>query len=517
MAADKREFFAEWSLSECRDCLQQEPAPHQAKALSQLRDWYEERGRNGGAGILVLPTGAGKTFTAVRFLAEGPLSDGYKVLWLAHTHHLLEQAFDCFRANRIGAIREPRRDLKVRVVSGTPGHFPPRDIEPTDDVVIGTLQTITTAVGEELEAMVTFLATAGKKLFIVFDEAHHTPAPSYRRLLQGLQASSASVLGLTATPVYSDTSKQGWLTKLFPDGILAQARAAELMAAGVLARPHAVPRKTRFEPTFESRDYEKWVGSSKDIPDYLIDELANSAERNAFIALEYAENREKYRKTIIFTDRWYQCEAIAEALDKHDEPPGPTRTAKPISSEPDQAVKDEVRARDGQACLACGTRRGLEVDHITAVFVGGSSEAGNLQTLCGVCNRLKKKRKMSFRAARSPLPRAPEALPEPRLPASADAANAEAWERYLRRIVNFFYQCAAVGQVAIGGKGEGYYNWSVTLRSDNPPAWLGPHMKELWARIQGVREAGGKARLASLRLVAPGEKDIVVSDHEGEE
>lgn len=133
-----------------------------------------------------------------------------------------------------------------------------------------------------------------------------------------MQASSASVLGLTATPVYSDTSKQGWLTKLFPDGILAQARAAELMAAGVLARPHAVPRKTRFEPTFENRDYEKWVGSSKDIPDYLIDELADSAERNAFIALEYAENREKYRKTIIFTDRWYQCEAIAEALDKHD-------------------------------------------------------------------------------------------------------------------------------------------------------------------------------------------------------
>ena len=275
MTVNKRatDFYARWGLSECRDCRQKEPAPHQASALSRLKAWYDKRGRNGGAGILVLPTGGGKTFTAVRFLAEGPLSDGYKVLWLAHTHHLLEQAFHSFRPETIGSIREPRHDLDLQVVSGTPGHFPPRSIKTTDDVVIGTLQTITNAVYEKLDAVLAFLKAADKKLFVVFDEAHHAPAPSYRKLLQGLRASSAMVLGLTATPVYSDESKQGWLTKLFPDGILAQARATELMAAGVLARPHAVPLKTSFTPTFESRDYEKWLGTYKDIPEHVIDEL----------------------------------------------------------------------------------------------------------------------------------------------------------------------------------------------------------------------------------------------------
>jgi superfamily II DNA or RNA helicase len=88
---DKREFFKVWGLPECRDARQEEPEPHQAKALGLLGTWFEKRGRDGGGGILVLPTGGGKTFTAVRFLAEGPLSEGYKVLWLAHTHHLLEQ------------------------------------------------------------------------------------------------------------------------------------------------------------------------------------------------------------------------------------------------------------------------------------------------------------------------------------------------------------------------------------------------------------------------------------------
>ena len=35
------------------------------------------------------------------------------------------------------------------------------------------------------------------------------------------------------------------------------------------------------------------------------------------IAQTYVENRAKYGKTIIFTDRWHQCEAIVEALRKH--------------------------------------------------------------------------------------------------------------------------------------------------------------------------------------------------------
>ncbi len=69
-----------------------EPAPHQVAALQRLESWYRLHRKAGGGGILVLPTGGGKTFMAVRFLCNGPLSDGYKVLWLAHTHHLLEQA-----------------------------------------------------------------------------------------------------------------------------------------------------------------------------------------------------------------------------------------------------------------------------------------------------------------------------------------------------------------------------------------------------------------------------------------
>jgi len=110
-------FYAQWTLPECRLAQQLGPAAHQARALEGLDGWYTKLGRNGGGGILVLPTGGGKTFTAVRFLCTGPLSDGYKVLWLAHTHHLLEQAFHSFSAQTLGSIREPRRELRLLVTA----------------------------------------------------------------------------------------------------------------------------------------------------------------------------------------------------------------------------------------------------------------------------------------------------------------------------------------------------------------------------------------------------------------
>jgi superfamily II DNA or RNA helicase len=319
MATDQSasRFFSEWTLKECRGASTKKvPAPHQSSALARLGDWYGGAAEGSKGGILVLPTGAGKTFTAVHFLCNGPLSDGYKVLWLAHTHHLLEQAFGAFTAGALRDIREPRSSLRLRVVSGTPGHFPPRDIKPSDDVVLATLQTVTNAHREKLSQLRAFIESAAGKLFVVFDEAHHSPAPSYRRLLLDLREDGAQALGLTATPTYSDESKQGWLKKLFPQGILAQARASDLIASGILARPNFERADTKVVPSFDESAYQKWLGTYRDIPEDVVDHLAKNAERNGLIAETYAQNRAKYGKTIIFTDRWYQCESIVEALTK---------------------------------------------------------------------------------------------------------------------------------------------------------------------------------------------------------
>ncbi|VVB67780.1 UvrABC system protein B [uncultured archaeon] len=318
---DDRQFYCEYDLRDARKNAQKgafrEPATHQTKAIEDMGSWYKRHPKPYAGGILVLPTGGGKTFTALRFLCQTALSDGFKVLWLAHTHHLLEQAYASF-PEHAGIISETRDTLRVRVVSGTIGHFHPAHIAAQDDVIIATLQTITRAYKENHPSLNSFLDSAGSKLFVVFDEAHHAPAPSYRSLILSLRDrfQDMYLLGLTATPVYTDEDLGGWLRKLFPQGILHQISTRVLMAQNILAKPIIEPQETNFNPNFELREYEKWVGTFKDVPEDIIDQLAKNKNRNMFIAEHYSKNRDRYGKTLIFADRWYQCEAIAEYLSK---------------------------------------------------------------------------------------------------------------------------------------------------------------------------------------------------------
>lgn len=53
------------------------------------------------------------------------------------------------------------------------------------------------------------------------------------------------------------------------------------------------------------------------------------------------------------------------------------------------AVRVAVFTRDSFACVKCGSRSNLEVDHIHPVAKGGSDDLENLQTLCAPCNRRK--------------------------------------------------------------------------------------------------------------------------------
>ena len=52
-------------------------------------------------------------------------------------------------------------------------------------------------------------------------------------------------------------------------------------------------------------------------------------------------------------------------------------------------VKQLIWERDGAQCAQCGSTEELQYDHIIPFSQGGSSEAENLQILCGPCNRSK--------------------------------------------------------------------------------------------------------------------------------
>ncbi len=343
----KISFFRTYDLTKTQK-QPQEPAAHQCQALDKLYKWFQEKHSNAG-GILALPTGGGKTFTAVRFLCREALSDSYKVLWLAHTHHLLEQAFYSLESEV--KLIQNKQQLNVRVVSGTKGHFTPAYINKSDDVLICTLQTITRAYQNKVPQLDNFLQSAGNKLFVVFDEAHHSPAPSYCKFINELRdrCPKMHLLGLTATPTYTDEKKRGWLTKLFPQGILYQIRPQNLMADGILAKPIFEPCHTTFTPEFDQSKYQKWVKDFQDLPEEIITKLAENQDRNAFIAKTYANNKDRYGKTIIFADRWFQCEQLRGFLEEQKKGIRVGTIYSHIDADPGSADARNKRNRDENA------------------------------------------------------------------------------------------------------------------------------------------------------------------------
>ena len=323
---ERADYYREYDLLTCRKQKSKMPeVAHQKETITKLNKWFNSNEFPSGA-IIALPTGSGKTFTAVRFLCKKVLSEDYKILWLAHTHHLLEQAYFSFgplseKINdgyEVGWIPEPKETLNVRVVSGTHNHFNINQIKADDDVLIATLQSISNANKKNHPNFKEFLKSAKGKLFVVFDEAHHAPAPTYRKLIQSLrkQFPEMFLLGLTATPTHMDINKIGWLGKLFPQEILHQTTVENLIAQEILAKPVIREPETDFTPEFDEGMYLKWVNSNKDLPQPIVTQLAKNTARNRKITEYYIDNKDVYKKTIIFADRYDQCDVISKFLNK---------------------------------------------------------------------------------------------------------------------------------------------------------------------------------------------------------
>ena len=58
--------------------------------------------------------------------------------------------------------------------------------------------------------------------------------------------------------------------------------------------------------------------------------------------------------------------------------------------------KQNIKRRDKNICLSCGSTERLTIDHIVPLARGGSNKQKNLQTLCHWCNALKGEKIISY-------------------------------------------------------------------------------------------------------------------------
>ncbi len=141
-----------------------DPFPYQRDALQA---WSSA----GGRGVVVLPTGSGKTFVAVMAMDRHPRS----TLVVVPTLDLMNQWYDLLTA----AFAQP-----IGVIGG--GHHEPRDI------------TVTTYDSAHIH-----MDRLGDRFgMVVFDECHHLPSESYAMAARACMAPFR--LGLTATPERND-------------------------------------------------------------------------------------------------------------------------------------------------------------------------------------------------------------------------------------------------------------------------------------------------------------------------
>lgn len=285
----------------------------QREATDALEKHFVENNEN--AGILVMPTGSGKTRVATRFMIESMVARGWQVLWLAHRSMLIEQAANAtyqFAGGLLPSVAPHKKQFKFVCVSGK--HATMKYVEAKDDVIIGTVQSIIAS--DNLEYLRNGLQD---NVFIVVDEAHHTSAPSYRKVIDAVKAKAKRVklMGLTATPIRMGMGETARLMKIFDNNIIYSVAMSKLIASGQLSRPNYISVDTEID--FETKiglDEKKYIQKWGELAPKTLQRMADIKERNALIVDTFMKDREKYGKTLMFALNGVHCMALCDELRK---------------------------------------------------------------------------------------------------------------------------------------------------------------------------------------------------------
>lgn len=223
--------------------------------------------------LIVLPTGSGKTLVMAALAKEL----GLKTLLIAHRHELLEQAKDKFEMI-------------------WPDHG--------DMATFGSVQAYSRK---------KHLSHLKKEKFglLLVDEAHHTSAPTYQRIIEELGFGGGRdklLVGLTATAERSDKKQLG---DSF-DEIVYSASIAEMIGQGYLSP--VIGRRIITKTSLS--------GVHSRMGDFAVNELSeavNSPERNALVVESYLKYA-KDRKGIAFCCDVQHCKDLATAFLEADVP-----------------------------------------------------------------------------------------------------------------------------------------------------------------------------------------------------
>ena len=162
---------------------------HQINVLNKVNEILNKTNKRV---LLHMPTGAGKTRTAINLICDYLKKNKTAlVVWLAHTEELCQQASDEF--NRAWGIIGNKKINSYKLFKDL--RF---DIEKINKGFV--VLSLDYAYSLTKRAQNEFFNLARNTNFVVMDEAHMSVAKSYKQVLNILVNKDTSLVGLTATP-----------------------------------------------------------------------------------------------------------------------------------------------------------------------------------------------------------------------------------------------------------------------------------------------------------------------------
>lgn len=283
------------------------PYEHQKKAMEALDKMNQEPSYST---LVVLPTGGGKTYTASMWLLKNAIDKKKKILWIAHRQMLLNQAAESFKKFAYTEVVPHISSFCFRIVSGASSHDRTSDIRSSDNLLIVSKDSI----GRNIERLDCWLK-GEKELYLIVDEAHHSTAKTYRKVIDYVKAKipNLKLIGLTATPFRTAEEEQGLLAKIYTDGISnGQVVHGDIGITYQIGLKELINRQILAKPIFESFYTDEEYGDSLGIdawesiqhldvlPDEVAQQMADSAARNKLIVETYKAKQDEYGQTILF-------------------------------------------------------------------------------------------------------------------------------------------------------------------------------------------------------------------------
>jgi len=272
--------------------------PHQRQAAREIKELLYQEPRRA---LLHMPTGSGKTRTAMNVIADHlRASEPTVVVWLAYSEELCEQAVSEFQK-----AWQYLGDREVTIHRYWGNHeLAPDQVQ--DGFVVAGLSKLYNSLKKSLK----FISTLGShSSLVVMDEAHQAVARTYKLILDVLVLPfpKTALLGLTATPgrTWSDIAQDEELSDFFARRkVSLQIPGYDnpvdyLVATGYLAKTNY--RSLLYESGLSLSPADlKLVEEELDIPQKVLNRLAEDEQRNLRIILEVEMLAKHHNRILVF-------------------------------------------------------------------------------------------------------------------------------------------------------------------------------------------------------------------------